>query len=176
MKKSIMLVAAIVMIAGIANRVMAHSENTSAGAKIVQALTITETAPLHFGTMTIPTAATDIILTTLAGRSASIPANITLLPQLPVATNAAYTVKGSMNATYAITLPSNTAVTITEGATPIPVKNFVAKCASKSADGSIGILDGSGDDHFVIGATLSLALNQPSGNYVGTFDVSVDYN
>jgi hypothetical protein len=177
MKKSIVLLAAVIMIAGFTNKVMAQDDAvTNAGAKIVTALTILQTAPLHFGTMTIPTGATEIILTTSAGRTAFPALNVRLLTQNPVATNAAYNVVGSSNATYAITLPANGVVTIAEGATLIPVKNFVAKCVSKIADGSNGILDGSGLDRFVIGATLSLADAQPFGNYSGTFSVSVDYN
>ncbi|MCX6268444.1 MAG: DUF4402 domain-containing protein, partial [Bacteroidetes bacterium] len=152
-------------------------EATDAGAKIVKAIAITETAALHFGTMAIPTGAVDLVLTTGTARNPSVPANITLLAQAPVATNAAYTVTGSNDATYAIQLPSNGTVTITEGTTPMAVDNFVARSASAGADGLTGHLGTStGTDTFVIGATLKLANAQPYGVYLGTFNVTVAYN
>jgi len=177
MKKSIMLLVAVIMIAGFTNKVIAqHHETTDVGAKIVIALTISEKSPLHFGTMTIPISATEVKLSTIAGRSATALADITFLPQVPTATNAAYDIVGSANETYAITLPANGVVTIAAGAIIIPVKDFIAKCTSKELEGTTGTLSGLGADHFVIGATLSLANAQAAGVYAGTFDVSVDYN
>jgi len=178
MKKSIMLFVAIFMMAGFTTTLMAqtNTENTTAGAKIVSALTITETAALHFGTMAIPTGAVDLVLTTGTVRNPSVPANITLLPQAPVAANAGYNVAGSASATYAIQLPPDNTVTITEGSNPMHVDGFVAKTASAGVDGLTGTLNGSGTDTFVVGATLKLANAQPFGTYVGTFNVTVNYN
>ena len=177
MKKSLMIIAAIVMMVGLTSAVMAQdTENTAAGAKIVKALTLTETSALHFGTMTIPTGAVDVVLSTATSRTTSGAGTITLLPQSPPATNAAYDVAGSIGATYAITLPANGVVTLTNGAVTMAIKNFVAKTASAGIDGLTGTLDGTGDDSFSVGATLVLDDAQAFGVYAGAFDVSVDYN
>lgn len=176
MKKSIILIAAVIMMAGLSNSLMAQTVNTSAGAKIVRAITLAQTAALHFGTMAIPTGAVDLLLTTGNVRTPSVPGNITLLAQSPASTNAAYTVTGSIGATYAITLPGDNTVTITEGSTPMHVDGFQAKTTSAGSNGLTGTLNGSGSDSFVIGATLKLANAQPFGVYSGTFDVTVSYN
>lgn len=172
-----LLTAAIMIMAGFSTRIFAQdSEQTDAGAKIVSALSITEVDDLHFGTMTIPTGAVELELSTSTVRTPDVPANITLLSQAPVAQNAAYTVAGSANATYAITLPADGVVEITSGANSMDVDDFVAKTASAGIDGTTGTLDGSGADSFVVGATLKLANGQAAGVYTGTFNVSVDYN
>jgi hypothetical protein len=174
MKKS-MLFVAIVLMAGITLNLNAqNSASTDAGAKIVSALTLTKTTNLHFGTMAIPTGATNLVLATDGSRTPTVPANITLLSQAPLATNAAYTVAGSATSTYAITLPAS--VTIVSGGNNMTVSDFVAKPASKPANSLTGTLDLSGADSFVVGATLQLSNAQAAGVYSGTFNVSVNYN
>jgi hypothetical protein len=180
MKKLLLSLVAVVLLVGLSTSLKAqiNLQTTTAAAKIVTAIALTEVSSLHFGTMTIPTGALDLVLTTGTVRNPSIPANITLLAQAPVAQNAAYTVAGAINATYAITLPANGVVTISNG-TPIEdmaVKDFVARTASAGVDGLTGTLDGVGADSFVVGATLVLANAQPAAIYTGTFDVSVNYN
>ena len=177
MKKVTLILAAIVMIAGVTTKTMAqNSASANAGVKIVKALTLTKTADLHFGTMTIPTAGVVISLSTTNARTADVPGNITLLPQAPVAANAAYTVAGSADATYAITLPSSNVTINGPGSAYTIVNNFVAKTASTGTDGLTGTLNGSGADSFVVGAKLNLAGSQAFGIYSGTFDVTVNYN
>ena len=180
MKTTLKIFAAIVMIAGFSTTLMAQSntKNTAAGAKIVKALTLTQTSALHFGTMTIPTAAEDLELTTGTVRIPSAPANITLLTQIPIPANAAYTVAGSAAGAYTISLPANDIVKITNGtpAVDMYVNSFTAKTLSAGIDGFTGLLDINGADSFVVGATLKLANAQPFGVYAGTFDVTVNYN
>ena len=144
-------------------------------ATVVTALTLSETQALHFGTMSVPTGAVEVSLSTLTYRQASIPANIQLFNLAPVPANAAYTVSGSAGALYAISLPPDNTVTITEGANPMHVDSFIAKTASAGVDGLTGILDGSGNDSFVVGATLKLLNAQPVGTDTGTFDVTINY-
>jgi len=154
-----------------------HNSTTSTvGANIVKALTLTQTAPLHFGSMSIPTAAVSVSLTTSNGRISSSPSNITLLSQAPVSENATYTVAGSNDATYAITLPANGAVTISNGSKTMDIVDFVAHSASAGTDGSAGHLNAEGNDSFTVGATLKLENDQPFGNYTGTFGITVNYN
>ncbi len=145
-------------------------------AEICMGLTLTETHALDFGTMSVPTGAVNVQLSTSANRIASIPANIQLFSIAPFPANAAYTVVGYPGAAYAISLPPDNVVTITEGTTPMHVDGFIAKTASAGVDGLTGTLDGSGNDSFVVGGTLKLITGQPIGIYSGTFDVTVNYN
>lgn len=177
MKRIISSFAAIILLAGLNLNLMAqNTENTAVAANIVTAISLTEVSSLHFGTMTIPTGDVSVVLSTATVRTATVPANITLLAQAPVAQNAAYTVAGTANATYTITLPANGTVTINDGGVNnMDVNDFVAESASDGA-GTTGTLDGLGADSFVIGATLELTNGQAPGLYSGTFDVTVNYN
>jgi len=158
---------------------VAQSGNTAsseAGAKIVKALTLTKTASLHFGTMSIPTGPVNIVLTTNNVRSSTTPQNITLLDQAPVAETAAYTVAGSDDATYSISLPANGVVIISNGSNRMNVDDFSARTASAGVDGLTGHLNSSGSDSFTVGATLKLENAQAYGTYSGSFDITVIYN
>jgi len=177
MKKSILIMVILFLMAGFSTTVVSQiSRNTSCGANIVKGLALREDAPMHFGSMTIPTAAVNVILTTANGRIASSPANIDLLAQAPEARNATYTVSGNGAATYAITLPLNGAVTISSGTEKMDVVNFIAHPVSSGIDGSAGTLNSSGSDSFTVGATLEVGNAQPYGIYAGTFHIAVNYN
>lgn len=170
MKKTIMIFAAILMIAGFSVNVMAQTENTAVGAKILTAMTITETAPMHFGTMTVPTTAATVVLAT-AGTVTIGSGTITLLAQAPVSTAAAYNITGDFSATYAITIDASTTITNGTIAEDMTVNSFVCSYAGLTSTLSAGGLDA-----FTVGATLNLANAQPAGTYAGTFDVTVAYN
>lgn len=175
MKKQMMIMAAIIFMAGLSLTVSAQTtENTDAGAKIVEALTLTENAALHFGTMTVPSGDVEVELSTAGSLTASVPANITLLSQTPIAQNAAYTVGGTIGSTYVITLPAG-AIQILNGAHSMDVFDFTAKTTSLG-DGTSGDLGTTGSDTFVVGATLELTSGQEPGVYSGNFNVSVNYN
>jgi len=171
MKKAFLILAAIVL-AGFTSNVMAQAVGTAAptaaGAKIVTALTLTETSALHFGTMTIPSSAASVLLTSAGARSIA-SGTIILLAQAPVATTAAYNVTGSATSSYLISLPSS--VTIISGGNSMTVNAFTSSKVSNQ-----GSLDGSGLDSFTVGATLNLANAQPAGVYAGTFNVTIAYN
>ncbi|MFO8021683.1 MAG: DUF4402 domain-containing protein [Perlabentimonas sp.] len=169
MKKSIMLFAAIVMVAGFSTSLMAQTENTAVGAKILTAMTITESAPMHFGTMTVPTAATTVVLAT-DGTVTVGSGTTTLLAQAPISTAAAYDITGDVSATYAITIDASTIIANT-ALDEMTVDNFVCSYA-----GLTSTLDAGGADNFTVGATLNLVDAQPAGTYAGTFDVTVAYN
>jgi len=154
-----------------------NTVNTHVGVVILQPILIKETAPLHFGAMSIPETQTDVILSTTKVRSATSPSGISLVDQPPFSSNATYTVAGSANATYAIDLPSG-AVTLSNGSASnnITVINFKARSSSSNVDGPSGTLSSSGEDSFSVGATLQLASSQPSGTYTGAFTVTINYN
>jgi len=151
--------------------------NSSSGVKIGTALSLSQTASLHFGTMTRPTAAVNVKISTSNVRTASSPSSITLLAQAPVHQTAAYQVFGSKNSHYVITVPANNIVKISNGntASDMYVNNFTFQSASGGNGNWSGKLDGTGADSFTVGATLQLASGQASGLYSGTFNVTVSY-
>jgi len=171
MKKSMIIFAAIILMAGLTSTLMAQSTaTTNASAKILTALTITNTVPLNFGTMTVPTAATTVTVDPYGTRTSA--GNITLLAQAPIFTSAAYSVTGDAGATYTITLPGSIYITGTTWPwTAMPVNGFTT-----SKTGNASTLGTGGTDSFTLGATLNLASGQAAGTYTGTFDVSVAYN
>jgi uncharacterized protein YpuA (DUF1002 family) len=112
MKKSRIIFTAIVLITIVAaqSHVVAQSNTatTNATAKILAALSITKNVDLSFGSMTIPTAATTVIVAPDGTRTST--GNITLLAQAPLTTASSYSVTGDPGAAYTITLPSSTTI------------------------------------------------------------------
>ena len=179
MKTRLNILVTIVTMACFSSLTLAQVRNTvstSVGATIVKALSLSQNTPLHFGSMSIPTAPVSVILSTSNGRVATSPSNITLLAQSPVSENATYTVSGSDAATYAITLPANGVVSITNGTEHLDIVDFVAHTVSSGVDGNTGLLSASGTDSFTVGATIKLGNAQPYGSYTGTFGITVNYN
>jgi len=177
MKKSIIVIAAIIMMAGFTTKSFAQqfaSASNTANAKIVAALTLTAVTPLDFGTMSVPTAPVNVSVSTTSGRTSSVLANIDLLIQDAPPTAAAYTVGGETGYAYAITLPANGVVTISNGTVSMAVNGFNAETASEGT-GLAGTIISSGDN-FTVGATLVLGTSQAAGTYAGSFNVTVAYN
>ena len=185
MKKAFTIFAAVLLMAGFSNTVMAQgtaaSTSTAAGAVLIVPMTINQTAPLHFGSITI--------LSTTAANTVTLPSNsISRVFSTGVeaagvgsdpATNAAYDVTGTYNETYALVLPT-AAITLTEvggtNAATMTVTAFTSRFNGAAGDAITSTLSSTGTDNFTLGATLNLAIGQTGGVYAGTFPVSVDYN
>jgi hypothetical protein len=174
MKKSLIVSAVIVLIAGFTTKVNAQAtQNTAAGAVLITPISITQTSPLHFGVMAVQSGLDGTCILSTAGvRTAT--GGVNLSVQAPLATNAAYTVGGSLNTTYAITLPAS--ITVTSSSFSMIIDNLLAKAASAASDGLTGTLNGSGSDSFTVGGTLNVTAGKPAGVYAGTFNVTVAYN
>ena len=84
---------------------------------------------------------------------------------------ASFSVTGDMNTTYAITLPANGVVSLTSGANSMALNDFTSNPAATS-----GQLYASGSQTLTVGATLSVIGSQATGDYTGSFTVTVDYN
>jgi hypothetical protein len=82
---------------------------------------------------------------------------------------AMFTVGGAVNKTYSISLPTTS--TLSFGSN---VLNLSAFTCSNSTGGS-AIISAFNND-FYVGATLELPSTTLSGQYIGTFSVTVDYN
>jgi hypothetical protein len=182
MKKTIILFAVIVMMVNITTILTAQTSakvTTNAGAVLIVPLSLTQTSPLHFGTINLITiAAGTCILSTTGVRTFT--GGLGASTSIPVATNAAYTVTGKIAATYSVTLPA-AAVTIAIGssvAAPdmMTVTAFTARFTGAPADALTSKLSATGTDSFTVGATLTSMASQNAGVYTGTFNISVDYN
>jgi Domain of unknown function (DUF4402) len=169
MKKTIKLGAVIFMMTALSNAINAQTATTVVAAKIVEPLTLAETASMHFGTMTSPTSTATVTIDATGARASA--GSIVLLNQLPFASAAEYIVTGTQNATYSIAVPSST--TISNG---VPANNMTVDVFSCNYPFFVGTIDGLGQSYFALGATLNLASGQASGDYAGTFDVTVAYN
>lgn len=152
---------------------------TTAGAKLIQPLTLSQVTTLHFGTINVLTGAGGTVLLPSNDAAARVPSTgVALSTVAPVATNAAYTVAGTKKTKYALTLPST--ITVTGAELPIQnmtISNLTARFANVAGiDATQSTLDVKGEDSFTVGGTLTVGSQQTPGVYAGSFNVSVDYN
>ena len=141
----------------------AADANSTAGADIIAPLQVANTAPLYFGTIAPSTTASDTVLVSAAGAK-TCGTNLTCLTNDHTA--AGFDVTGEADQSYTITLPSSVAISNGSGGS-MNVNNFSGSKAS-------GTLT-AGTDNFTVGGTLTVAANQASGEYTGTFAVTVEY-
>ena len=118
-KTGLMLFAVIVMMAGVTTSLMAQTSatvtGTAAGAKLIVPMTLTQTSPLHFGTINLLTGAGGTVVLPSNSTTRTFTGGVVASTVAPVATNAAYNVTGTKNVTYALTLPATITVTETVG-------------------------------------------------------------
>jgi hypothetical protein len=145
------------------------TKSATASAKIVESLVLTNTVPLNFGTMTVPT--TPATVTIAPGGVRTSTGTLSLLTIAPISTDATYTVAGDNNATYVVTLPADGVVSIISGSNSMTVNAF-----KLTGDLTTRTLSGTGIGTFDVGATLGLSSGQAAGSYTGSFDVTVAYN
>jgi hypothetical protein len=154
MKKQLLSLVAIFMIAGISNNLMAQTsatEPTAAGAVLIKAMTLSETAPLHFGSNVLTDALGGTVVLPSNSTTRTYTGGVATSPATPVATNAAYTVTGTGLETYAVTLPATTTIThttVSSGIFTMDVTLMKARFNGAGADATTSALDASGDDSF----------------------------
>ena len=182
MKKSIIIIAAILM-AGFSTKVMAQvSADNTAGGTIVTQLGITKVGVtgLDFGKMAVSnTLDGTCILNTLAAPTPTGGVNLSASTR----TNAIFAVTGENGLTYAITLPASFNVTNTtgSGAETMLVNNLkiitTSNGTERTAVGATSILHATaGTDQITVGATLNVTHGQVRGVYTATFPTTVAYN
>jgi hypothetical protein len=172
MKRLLLALAVPVGLMGFLAPAQAQQNNASTTANadvtIIQAISITRTAHMNFGSVVAGSSLGTVLLPANASptRTAS---GGTTLGSATVVSPAIFTIAGEPNNTYDITLPS-TPVTITDGTDNMTVDTFT------SSPGGTGTLDGAGQQTLYVGATLNVGAAQPSGIYSGSFSVTVTYN
>ena len=168
------------MMAGFTTTVLAQTSatvtGTTAGAKLIVPMTLSQTSPLHFGTITLVTAAGGSVVLPSNSTTRSFTGGVSASAVAPLATNAAYTVTGTKNVTYALTLPATITVTETLGSSTMTIGTLLARFNGAGADAVTSTLSGTGTDSFTVGGTLTVAASQVGGIYAGAFNVTVDYN
>jgi hypothetical protein len=131
----------------------------------VDAQTVRSVSNLSFGTFVSTTAGT-VTVATNGGRSNTGGAYV--LNQGGSASAAQLTIKGAPHSSYAITLPANGTVTLSDGkGHSMAVGNFVSVINGAGGPAGTVALD--------IGATLSVNQSQARGGYTGSFNVIVNY-
>jgi len=181
MKKTFIIFSAALLMAGFATTATAQTSATvaatAAGTKLVVPMTLTQTSPLHFGTVNVLAGTGGTVQLPSNSTTRVISTGLAASTVAPLATNAAYNVTGTMNATYALTLPATIVVTETVGATAVmTISALTARFNGAAEDAVVSTLSATGTDNFTVGGTLTVAAAQTSGIYAGTFPVTVDYN
>lgn len=129
-------------------------------------ISLSKSADLAFGGFVAGSGGT-VTVAPNGGRSKG--GSVLLVTQGTSAAAAQFTVSGTDGATYAITLPVNDLVTLTDGSHTMAVNNFTS---SPSATGTLA----GGSQLLRVGATLTAGNAQTPGSYSGSFAVFVNYN
>jgi spore coat protein U-like protein len=145
----------------------------NASATIINPIAIAKTTDLNFGKLAVGSVGGNVTVSTTnavtingAGSTVVQPLGNTGNP-----TAAVFAVSGEASFTYAVTLPADGTVSISDGAShTMAVSGFTSNPASS------GTLSGAGADTLKVGATLAVGNNQTPGTYTGTFSVTVAYN
>lgn len=134
----------------------------------VAAQNVSNTGNLSFGTFVAASAGT--VSVGADGSRAQSGGAFVLNQGSNVAAPAQFSVHGKANAVYAITLPADNTVLMSDGAGHVmTVKTFTSNLSGMS------ILSKNGNGQFSVGATLSVSPQQARGSYTGTFSVIVNY-
>jgi hypothetical protein len=166
------LIAALAIAAGLAAPAMAQSSATAsanATTRIITPITLTKTNDLTFGnivkpstgsgTVTIGNSADTVAVTGTGAAAAS-----------GTISRAKFTVGGEGGQTFSITVPAS--VTMTSGA-----NNLVVTLSTAAATGTLsGTLGSAGTATVNVGGSFPIANTTASGNYTGSFNVTVAYN
>jgi len=187
MKKSILIIGAIIMMAGFSTRAMAQSGTPSsasntAGAILIVPLKLLTTHALNFGTLNMGTGLAGTCTLATDGTT-SYTDGVTNSQFKSAPANATYTVAGTYNMTYALTVdPSillNAASGLT-GAKTMTINNLMVSFTNNPGPFAVATshstLSPLGVDAFIIGGTLNVGAAQASGAYTGSFNASVEYN
>ncbi|OEY71219.1 DUF4402 domain-containing protein [Salegentibacter salarius] len=150
-----------ILLALISGTAFAQTATANAAADIVSPLQIAPTQALNFGKVSNNIAGSVVIdadgaVSGLSQIGATTP------------TPATFDVTAADGFAYSVTLPTTSVVLTNTNSDEITVDNFV--------DNAGAAPEGTGSSQTIgVGATLNVEASQPTGNYTGTFDVSVAY-
>jgi hypothetical protein len=139
-------------------------------ASLISAVSLVGEAPLSFGTI-IPSRTEPATVTVAPNGTVSSSAPVTA-PALQAPSPGPFRVTGQANAFFQVALP--TEGSITAGGASMRLTDFTYALPAGAA-GGLGRLDPSGRAVFTVGATLNVGADQPAGEYVGAYPVTVRY-
>jgi len=150
-----------------------ESANADASATIITPIAIAWAADMNFGNVAVQSSTGGTVILAPGGGRSTGGAGGATLPAFNTGTvtAASFTVSGTADYTYVITLPS-TNVVISDGTNTMNVNAFT------STPTPTGTLDGTGYQTLNVGATLNVAAAQPAGTYTldDGIEVTVNYN
>lgn len=133
----------------------------------VHAQTLNNGAALSFGAFTAGSGGT-IQISSGGGRSKT--GGVLLVTQGGSPAAAQFTVTGTPNAVFTISLPVDGTVLLSDGG-----GNTMALNSFVSSPNGVGTLSGGGSQLINVGASLTVSNQQVSGAYSGSFSVTVNY-
>lgn len=163
--------ALLVLAAGGPAAAQASTATVDLRASLISALTLTAESPLSFGTIIPLQFETATVTVSPAGLVTS--SSAVTGPGRETPAPGPFRVTGQANAFFQIALP--TAGTIVSGNASMRLSDFVQAVEGGEAGPNLGQLDASGRRTFYVGATLTVNPDQPAGEYVGTYPVTVRY-
>ncbi len=195
MKKTFLIILVIVMMAGFSTSVFAlppvdppvtHSNviSNDASAMLLIPLRLAKVNPLNFGSVNLGTGVLGSVTLSALGGAPTYSGGVSTTSWKSTPSVATYTVDGTFNQTYSLTIDPEITLTaasgVQAGVSTMLVNSFTVSYtntpALRAAGGSVSTLDGTGHDGFSIGGTLNIVDTQASGSYLGHFTASVDYN
>lgn len=135
-------------------------------ADVIGAIGITTQSGLSFGDMSSSGTAGTIVLSPDGTRTAT---GGTTFNSTVAGNPATFDIQGEANSTFSISLPASILLT-DAAANNMVVDNFT------SVPTPAGVLDASGQQTLLVGATLNVGSNQAFGSYSGVMSVTVVYN
>ncbi len=150
---------AVMAVALVSTSANAATANADARATILDQITVTKTSDLDFGTIVVGATGGNA---TLSAASGAVNCAAALVCS-GTTSAAAFSVAGTAGETVDITVDST--VNLLSG-----TDSMTASLASSDAT-----LVLAGGDSFTVGGTLAVGANQATGDYVGNFDVTVNY-
>jgi len=173
MKKLLALFVVVLGFSAVSFAQLTNTASSSATATIFTALTVEKKADLAFGKLGAKTSPTLAVMSTTDSRASStsdVIADVT-------AKAAEFEVRGDALSNFSVTTPaSSTSLDLSgQPSMTIDATDWTVKIDA-AADSKSGSIAGTGVTKVKVGATLKVGALQPSGNYVGTFNVTVNYN
>jgi hypothetical protein len=154
--------------------------NSTASAQLIEAITLSETTSLNFGTTVLKSTEGGTVVLSSNSNTRNYTGGLAGGgPENQNATNATFEVNGASLATYAVTLPAVITLThtsIDSGINTMNVTSMKARFNDASSDSVTSTISSEGTDSFSLGATLTLQENQIFGQYSGQYEVTVNYN
>lgn len=143
------------------------STNGTAGANIVTPIAIEQTRGIQFGTIA-PGTADGTVTLTHAANTVVTSSGVSLLANTDTRTSGLFKISGAANQKFNIVMDGTVTLNSEEG-------NSMTANLTKDLGNSGNALGASGVAQLIVGGTLNVAAGQATGDYTGTYIVTVSY-